>query len=329
MEREDEIAGLGNSLNFGARQYDSRIARFNSLDSYRSKYASQSPFVISVNNPIKFIDYNGNYAADPMASFQWATTMSVMLTEGPEAAGKTAAKIDAIIKKMSEAEVQMVIDQGKATVNVIAEFGHHANGQGGLIDPATGKPIEFQAPFPEVYNPYDRLYNVASVFLPVLTQVKPVLKVLNKVVKLRRGFSKLLWVNKAPKMTAEVFEKLPKTGKVNATSIRFSQEAYSPNFSKGGTVDDLVKNFKESADYADKVEPIILVKYPKDGQIYSVDNRRLRAAQEAGVEIRYEKKEWNELTPQEQKHFDTKTQGESIHQRMTKTEMDEAGIEVK
>ncbi len=48
--------------------------------------------------------------------------MSVMLTEGPEAAGKTAAKIDAIIKKMSEAEVQMGIDQGKATVNVIAEL---------------------------------------------------------------------------------------------------------------------------------------------------------------------------------------------------------------
>ncbi len=320
MERDDEIAGVGNSLNFGARQYDSRIARFNSLDSYRSKYASQSPFVISVNNPIKFIDYEGKYAHDPMAAFRWATTTGEMLTEGLEAAGEAAAKIDAIIKKMSDAEVQMVIDQAKATVNTIAELGHHANGQGGVIDPSTGKPIEFNAPFPEVYNPYDRLYNVASVFLPVLAQVKPVLKVLNKVVKLRKGFSKVLWVNKASKMTAKVFKKLPKTGKVDATAIRFSQEAYSPNFSDGGTVKDLVNDFKKSADHADKVEPIILVKYPKDGQIYSVDNRRLRAAQEAGVEIRYEKKEWNELTDGQRAHFDTKTQGESIHQRMTPSE---------
>ncbi len=60
MEREDEIAGLGNSLNFGARQYDSRIIRFSKLDRFKNKFHNLTPYAFAANTPINGIDKNGD-----------------------------------------------------------------------------------------------------------------------------------------------------------------------------------------------------------------------------------------------------------------------------
>lgn len=53
------MKGEGNSYDFGARMYDSRIGRWLSKDPLESKYVSFSPFVAMVNNPIAFYDPNG------------------------------------------------------------------------------------------------------------------------------------------------------------------------------------------------------------------------------------------------------------------------------
>ena len=59
MERDDEVKGSGNSYDFGARIYDSRIGRWLALDPSMKKYPSLSPYNFVANNPIIYIDPDG------------------------------------------------------------------------------------------------------------------------------------------------------------------------------------------------------------------------------------------------------------------------------
>lgn len=58
-EKDDEIQGEGNSLDFGGRIYDSRLGRWLSLDPLMDKYPSLSAYNFCANNPIIFIDPSG------------------------------------------------------------------------------------------------------------------------------------------------------------------------------------------------------------------------------------------------------------------------------
>ncbi len=60
MERDDEMKGSGNSYDFGARIYDSRLGRWMSTDAFEAKYPYVSPYNYSLNNPIYFTDPDGN-----------------------------------------------------------------------------------------------------------------------------------------------------------------------------------------------------------------------------------------------------------------------------
>lgn len=59
MEKDNVLKGVGNSLDFGARMYDSRIARWISPDPKDSKFPSLSPYHFGYNNPIVTIDIDG------------------------------------------------------------------------------------------------------------------------------------------------------------------------------------------------------------------------------------------------------------------------------
>ena len=59
MEKDDEIKGVGNSLDFGARIYDSRLGRWLSIDPLAAKYPDTSPYAGMANSPISIIDIDG------------------------------------------------------------------------------------------------------------------------------------------------------------------------------------------------------------------------------------------------------------------------------
>jgi len=62
MEKDDNIKGAGNSYDFGARMYDSRLGRWLSCDAHAGSYQSISPYVFSLNSPLIFKDVDGNDA---------------------------------------------------------------------------------------------------------------------------------------------------------------------------------------------------------------------------------------------------------------------------
>jgi len=59
-EKDDEVKGTGNTYDFGARFYDSRLGRWMKMDAYRHAYSSVSPYAFVLNTPIRAVDPDGN-----------------------------------------------------------------------------------------------------------------------------------------------------------------------------------------------------------------------------------------------------------------------------
>jgi RHS repeat-associated protein len=59
-EKDNEWAGDGNSVDFGARMYDPRLGRWRSMDAYASKYPELSPYCFVANSPLMYLDPDGN-----------------------------------------------------------------------------------------------------------------------------------------------------------------------------------------------------------------------------------------------------------------------------
>ena len=68
-------------------------------------------------------------------------------------------------------------------------------------------------------------------------------------------------------------------------AIRFSQDSIRPEFRgpQFGTIDDLAQDLRTGRIQPDEVEPIRLVE--REGSLITLDNRRLQAFRQAGVEI--------------------------------------------
>jgi RHS repeat-associated protein len=59
MEKDDEMKGNGNSYDFGARLYDSRIGKWLAVDPLAAEYPNLSPYNFVANTPIQAIDPDG------------------------------------------------------------------------------------------------------------------------------------------------------------------------------------------------------------------------------------------------------------------------------
>ncbi|MEO7176103.1 MAG: RHS repeat-associated core domain-containing protein [Saprospiraceae bacterium] len=58
-ENDNEIHGTGNQQDYGDRLFDSRLGRWLSIDPLQSKYADLTPYSFAGDNPIRFVDFNG------------------------------------------------------------------------------------------------------------------------------------------------------------------------------------------------------------------------------------------------------------------------------
>ncbi len=59
MEKDDEIKGEGNSINYEARMQDTRVGRFLSVDPLTKSFPHYSPYQFAGNTPIQAIDLDG------------------------------------------------------------------------------------------------------------------------------------------------------------------------------------------------------------------------------------------------------------------------------
>ncbi|WP_226648014.1 fibronectin type III domain-containing protein [Microbulbifer variabilis] len=73
-------------------------------------------------------------------------------------------------------------------------------------------------------------------------------------------------------------------GLINPKAVRFTQDSIKATFTDGRKVEDLIRDLKSGKLNAGDVPPIRV--FSRDGKIYSLDNRRLKAFQEAAKPIR-------------------------------------------
>jgi RHS repeat-associated protein len=109
QQKDNEIAGVGNYLDFGMRMYDSRLAHFPTPDPLRHQFPSQSPYLFAFNSPIRYKDLEGMSAWDVHS--KWSST-------SPAQFGKYVANAGAInyqIKRTCEdLAIGLIVDYAKS-----------------------------------------------------------------------------------------------------------------------------------------------------------------------------------------------------------------------
>jgi len=63
-ENDNELKGIGNSIDYGARMYDPRLGRWLAVDMEAKSAPSLTPYRFGFNNPIRFKDPNGKWEED-------------------------------------------------------------------------------------------------------------------------------------------------------------------------------------------------------------------------------------------------------------------------
>ncbi len=59
QEKDDEIKGKGNSVNYKYRMHDPRLGRFFAADPLSASYPHNSPYAFSENSTIAFVELEG------------------------------------------------------------------------------------------------------------------------------------------------------------------------------------------------------------------------------------------------------------------------------
>lgn len=77
QEKDDEIKGEGNSVNYTYRMDDTRLGRFFSIDPLSSSYPWNSPYAFSENRVVSMIELEGLEAVSPWTMFKNSISLKV------------------------------------------------------------------------------------------------------------------------------------------------------------------------------------------------------------------------------------------------------------
>ena len=276
--------GVGNKVAFKYRIHDASIGRFLSRDPLAARFAFNSPYSFSLNRVIDRIELEGAETALPPY---------VDINRGN-------------VTAMDNARVETIYVQ-----NHIQSFEHHGVPQ--VADPNAVANMEAEALFFSM--------------MPVTGEISDAIEFKNDAEQGNYGMAAISAVaTSIPFVSAKLvkkvlgfggdavkrvnFDDLAKTGKIDPREVNFSQNSIKSTFSDGGSVSDLTKGLKDGTIDPNSIPAIRITE--KDGKIFSLDNRRLKAFQDAGVDINFEKVDFKTLPKKELKKFSTTNGGTDI-----------------
>jgi len=285
-EKDDEVSGVGNHLSFGNQGYSPRFGKRWNQD--KVEHIDLSPYVTFANDPINNSDLDGNYE----------TRVGIMLRQAEESYLKTGDKealmahykgnavgtVIGIIVITLPATVPLMVRNPVKTVNAVNAVGSFTVG---LVD--DGNQINTPGPIDDAG-------------------------------RATKGFVKATIGNLTKKVKSKIikFDELPSEGVVNPKSIRFSQESIRKTFKNGKSFSGMTSDLKSGKLNPKDVKPIRIVE--KGGKIFTLDNRRLKAFQDANIDIPYQKVDYNKLPERELQKFTTENNGKTIRIRKGKND---------
>jgi RHS repeat-associated protein len=299
-EKDDEVKGEGNQLNFGDRIYDPRGGHWLSVDPLQQKYPYLSPYSAFANDPLNVIDPDGRDIIKIIKTTTFYPSRSSGLDGGSPIGGGASQSIGYTVIKAPGKDVFFY-----NTVTV------HLSANGGNDKIVAGKPKEF---FPNDFQLFgsgitqsDGMYPSHQVNDPdaiSLAKLAPsgLVNYLEKKNPKQYGslglMSSSLVVGEAGRELAgnllllEGGASFLESTSVDVTKGKFAQPNHANDFSLIGqiklgvkSIDEAVVNLKSGTWSAAKL-PIDYV--VRDGQVYYLNTRSIVALTEAGIP----KSEW-------------------------------------
>jgi hypothetical protein len=119
-------------------------------------------------------------------------------------------------------------------------------------------------------------------------------------------------------VSPDEFSTLPAEGMIDPDRLRFSQDSVMASFQDPDvpfeTIGELTDALLTGEQEPGAVVPVQIT--VKDGKVFSIDNRRLKAFQDAGVDIPFEKVDFADLTARTKRtRFTSENDGISIEVR--------------
>ena len=108
---------------------------------------------------------------------------------------------------------------------------------------------------------------------------------------------------------------LPSSGGIDPSTVRFSQNNIAASFKSGGSVEKLAADLRSGVVDPGSIPPIRILQ--RDGALHTLDNRRLHAFQQAGIDIPYRLATRREIADDWRK-FTTNNGGISVEVRKPK-----------
>ena len=120
QEKDDEIKGIGNSINYKFRMHDPRVGRFFAVDPLTKKYPWNSPYAFSENAVISYIELEGLEKATPEMTQRAIISLLIFRDNGGKGKWKNILR-----KNYANALIKMVrnsntINQSKTNLCGIA-----------------------------------------------------------------------------------------------------------------------------------------------------------------------------------------------------------------
>ena len=173
QEKDDELKGEGNSLNYTFRMHDPRIGRFFAVDPLSPKYPFYSPYAFSGNRVIDMVELEGMEPSKPGEGTSTGSAEHTGADGCPNGVPLPATKLAEVVIPGKPAS--MLKSALKATAKAISNT---MSGIGGALTGASSISPELNAAYNADYAPATDNKSVAMVYgiiaAPLLIEAVPI-----------------------------------------------------------------------------------------------------------------------------------------------------------